>query len=81
MHQKRGSQIVHNADVSVTSPNIVIDQRVVDIPPIATPRSEIAEPDPKESISELGKDTTAQATATANSQAEPRYPTRQRKAP
>ena len=86
MHQKRGSQIVHpnrRADVSVTSPipNIAIDKEVVNIPPTATPRSEIVETSPKEPISELGKAATAQATATAQPQAEPRYPTRQRKAP
>ena len=59
----------------------MIDKEVVDIPPTATPRSEIVETGPKEPIGELGKAATAQATAIAQPQAEPRYPTRQRKAP
>ena len=85
MHQKHGSQIVHpnrGENVSVTPiPDIVIDKAVVEIPPVATPRSETVETSPKEPISKLGNAATAQATAIAQSQAGPRYPTRQRKAP
>ena len=85
MHQKHGSQIVHpnrGENVSVTPiPDIVIDKAVVEIPPVATPRLETVETSPKEPISELGNAATAQATAIAQSQAGPHYPTRQRKAP
>ena len=79
MHQKRGSQIVHPNRGEI--PNTAIDREVVDIPPIVTRQSETAETSPKEPFSELDKAATAQATATAQPQAEPRYPTRQRKAP
>ena len=85
MHQKHGSQIVHpnrGENVSVTPiPNIVIVKEIVDIPPIATPRPETVETNPKEPISKLGKAATAHATAIAQPQTGPRYPTRQRKAP
>ena len=79
MHQKRESQIVHPNRGEI--PNIAIDQEVVDTPPIVTPRSESRETNPKKPISKLDKASTAQATATTRPQAEPRYPTRQRKAP
>lgn len=82
MHQKHGSQIIHpisGENVTVTPiPDIVIDK---EIPPITTPRSETVETIPKEPISELDNTATAQAAAIAQPQAEPRYPTRQRKAP
>ena len=85
MHQKHGSQIVHldrGENVSVTPIlNIVIDKEVIDIPPIATPQPETVETNPREPISELGKAATAHATAIAQPQTRPRYPTRQRKAP
>ena len=60
---------------------MVIDKEVVDMPPAATPRSEAAETDSKEPNGELGKDATAPATETAQTEAPPRCPTRQRKAP
>ena len=84
MHQQRESQIDHakrNANVSVTPPNVVSNQNVVDVPAITSPQSETAEVPKKELISESGNDATAYPTATAQSQAQPRYPTRQRKAP
>ena len=84
MHQQRGSQIDHakrNANISVTPPNVVSNQDVVDVPAITSPQSETAEVPKKEPISEPGNDPTAHPTATVQSQAQPRYPTRQRKAP
>ena len=84
MHQQRGSQIDHakrNANVSVTSTNVVRNQDVVDVRAITSPQSESAEVPKKEPISEPGNDATAHPTATAQPQAQPRYPTRQRKAP
>ena len=84
MHQQRGSQIDHakrNANISVTPPNVVSNQDVVDVPAITSPQSETAEVPKKEPISEPGNDATAHRTASAQSQAQPRYPTRQRKAP
>ena len=84
MHQLRGSQIdraKRNANVSVTPPNVVSNQDVVDVPEITSPQSETAEVPKKEPISEPGNDPTAHPTATVQSQAQPRYPTRQRKAP
>ena len=84
MRQQRESQIDHakrNANVSVTPPNVVSNQNVVDVPAITSPQSETAEVPKKELISESGNDATAYPTATAQSQAQPRYPTRQRKAP
>ena len=80
MHQQRGSQIDHakrNANISVTPPNVVSNQDVVDVPAITSPQSETAEVPKKEPISEPGND----PAATAQPQAQPRYPTRQRKAP
>lgn len=84
MHQQRGSQIDHakrNANVSVTPPNVGRNQDVVDVPAITSPQSETAEVPKKEPISEPGNDATAHPAATAQPQAQPRYPTRQRKAP
>ena len=84
MHQQRGLQIDHakrNANVSVTPPNVVSNQNVVDVPAITSPQSETAEVSKKEPISEPGNDATAHTTANAQPQAQPRYPTRQRKAP
>ena len=80
MHQQLGSQIDHakrNANVSVTPPNVGRNQDVVDVPAITSPQSETAEVPKKEPISEPGND----PAATAQPQAQPRYPTRQRKAP
>ena len=80
MHQQRGSQIDHakrNANVSVTPPNVGRNQDVVDVPAITSPQSETAEVPKKEPISEPGND----PATTAQPQAQPRYPTRQRKAP
>ena len=84
MHQQRGSKIDHakrNANVSVTPPNVVSKKDVLDVPAITSPQSETAEVPKKEPISDPGNDVTAHPTATAQPQAKPRYPTRQRKAP
>ena len=84
MHQQRGSQIDHakrNANVSVTPPNVGRNQDVVDVPAITSPQSETAEVPKKEPISDPGNDATAHPTATAQPQAQRRYPTRQRKSP
>ena len=84
MHQQFGSQIDHakcNTNVSVTPPNVVSNQDVVDVPAITSPQSETAEVPKKEPISEPGNDATAHPTATAQPQAQPRYPMQQQKAP
>ena len=84
MHQQCGLQIDHakrNANVSVTPPNVISNQDVVDVPAITSPQSETAEVPKKEPISEPGNDATAHQTATAQPQAHPHYPTQQPKAP
>ena len=65
----------------MTPPNVVSNQDVVDVPAITSPQSETAEVPKKEPISEPGNDATVHPTATAQPQAQPRYPTRQQKAP
>ena len=78
MHQQCGSQIdhaKHNANVSVTPPNVASNQDVVDVPAITSPQSETAEVPKKEPISEHGNDVTAHPTATVQPQAQPCYPT------
>ena len=84
MHQQRESQIgkgKRSANVSVTPPNVVSNQDVVDVPAITSPQSETAEVPKKEPISDPGNNATAHPTATAQPQAQRRYPTRQRKSP
>ena len=72
---------MQNANLSVTPPNVVSNQDVVDVPAITSPQSETAEVPKKEPISEPGNDATAHPTATAQPQAQPRYPMQQQKAP
>ena len=84
MHQQRGSKIDNvkrSANVSMTPPNVVSNQDVVDVPAITSAQSETAEVPRNEPISDPGNDVIAHPTATAQPQAKPRYPTRQRQAP
>ena len=84
MHQQCGSKIDNvkrNANVSMTPPNVVSNQDVVDVPAITPAQSETAEVPKNEPISDPGNDVTAHPTATAQPQAKPPYPARQRKVP
>ncbi|MCV6575625.1 MAG: hypothetical protein OIF58_07820, partial [Cohaesibacter sp.] len=81
MHKKRESSVDRTADISVTVPEVVHDN--VGVEPIAHPRTEctIQEPTEVQSI-ENSSNATAQATAPAQPQSQqPRYPSRERKAP
>ncbi|KAL9979213.1 hypothetical protein ACROYT_G016843 [Oculina patagonica] len=85
MHQKREDSLNGTTEVSVTPSNDAIAQDVVDIQPVTPPQIETAEnatPEPSEIISsESSSNAATHATAMAQSQPQPRYPTRQRKAP
>ncbi|KAL9984702.1 hypothetical protein ACROYT_G007028 [Oculina patagonica] len=84
MHQKHEDSLNGTTEVSVTPSNDAITQDVVDIQPVAPPQIETAKnatPEPSEIISSESRSNAAtHATAIAQSQPQPRYPTRQRKA-
>ena len=83
MHQKHVDPPSRNTDVvNVTFPEYAIGKEVIDVKPITSPQLESAMREPTEiQSSKFSNNATAQATATAQPQAQTRYPTQQCKAP
>ena len=84
MHQKRVNHPSRDTNVSVTFSENAIGKEVVDLEP-TSPQLETAEAATREPTeipgSEFTDNATAQETASAQPQAQPRYPTRERKSP
>ena len=84
MHQKRVNHPSRDTNVSVTFSENVIGKKVVDLEPTSPPfeTAEAATREPTEiTSSEFSDNATPQETVSMQPQAQPRYPTRECKAP